>query len=432
MTPLRLDDARMMASAVPSGITPTEWNELAIRFGGVHAGVARDGAAGRLGFMEIEAQAAELQRVLDFAARARPACTDVVVLGIGGSALGTIALRSALAAHDGTPRLHVMDNVDPHSFGPLLAHAPLATTLWIVISKSGGTAETVAQYAIARARVEAAGFAPAQRFAFVTDPAAGPLRAIAARDGIPAFEVPPNVGGRFSVFSPVGTLPAALAGYDVRGFLAGARAVRDRCDTASLGDNPAGLFASLLWRAHQRAGQGTHVLMPYSDAFRDLGPWFVQLWAESLGKLDADGIPSGPTPLGARGTTDQHSMLQLLMQGPADKVVAFVRLAAHEGDLTIPAGGDVPDSAAYLRGRSMGEVLDAEADATARALVSAGRPNLTITVDAASARGLGEVMMLLMMATIYAGVLYRVDPLGQPGVEIGKRLARETLQAVRK
>lgn len=428
MTPLRLDDGRMMAAAVPSGVTPAEWNDIALRFGDVHAALRRDLAAGKLGFMDLEAQAPERERLLGFAAGAREGCTDVVVLGIGGSALGTIALRSALAMHGDVPRLHVLDNVDPHTFAALLGHLPLATTTWIVVSKSGGTVETIAQYAIARERVEAAGLVPAERFAIVTDPESGALRAIARRDGIPAFAVPPNVGGRFSVFSPVGTLPGALAGYDIGAFIDGARAARDRCATATIGDNPAGILASLLWRAHQRAGQNTHVLMPYSDRLRDLGPWFVQLWAESLGKLDVEGIPSGPTPLGARGATDQHSMLQLLMQGPVDKVVTFVRLASHPADLTIPAGGDVPDAAAYVRGRTMGEVIDAEADATARALVSAGRPNMTLTVDAADARGLGELMMTFMIATIYAGTLYRVDPLGQPGVELGKRLARETLE----
>ncbi|HVZ48448.1 MAG TPA: glucose-6-phosphate isomerase, partial [Gemmatimonadaceae bacterium] len=288
-----------------------------------------------------------------------------------------------------------------------------------------------AQYAIARDRVQAEGFDAARHFVVVTDPAEGPLRAIAARDGIAAFDVPPSVGGRFSVFTPVGTLPAALAGYDVPAFVAGARALRDRTGTATLAENPAGLVGALLWRAHQRAGQNTHVLMPYADALRDLGPWFVQLWAESLGKVDADGMPTGPTPLAARGATDQHSLLQLLMQGPADKVVVFVRVASHPRDLVIPAAADVPEVAAFLRGRTMGEVLDAEADATARALVSAGRPSMTITVDAAEARAMGELMMLLMMATIYAGALYRVDPLGQPGVELGKRLARETLRDAR-
>jgi len=424
---LRVDDARMMAAGVPSGVTPSEWNELAVRFGEVHAAVTRDRAAGRYGFMELEAQASETARVIGHVAHAPTRYTDVVVLGIGGSALGAIAVRTALGRHDDVPRLHVVDNVDPHTFAALLSRVALDRTLWVVVSKSGSTVETLAQYAIVRECLAAGGLAVANHMAIVTDPLAGPLRAVAVGEGIPAFDVPANVGGRFSVLTPVGTLPAACAGYDVASLLAGARTMRDRCTSPTLSDNPAGVFATLLWRAHQRVGQGTHVFMPYSDALRDVAPWFVQLWAESLGKVDADGLPAGPTPVAARGATDQHSLLQLLMDGPADKVVCFVRLGAHARDLRIPDSAVVPDAGAFVRGRSLGELLDAECDATARALVSAGRPSMTITLDSPDAHGMGELFMFLMLATVYAGALYRVNPLDQPGVELGKRLARETL-----
>ena len=424
--PLRLDDARMMLSAVPSGATPDEWNALALRFGEVHAAVEADRRAGRYGFMELDAQAGELARVEAFAATARGRCDDVVVLGIGGSALGAIALRTALGGA-GTPRLHVVDNVDPASMRAALDAVRLDRTRWCVVSKSGTTVETLAQYAIVRDRLAAASLDPRAHLAFVTDPHAGPLRAIAGRDGIPCFDVAANVGGRFSVLTPVAMLPAALAGYHVAAIIAGARAMLARCASPALGDNPAGQFAALLWRAQQRVGQGTHVLMPYADALRDVAPWFVQLWAESLGKRDADGMPTGPTPLAARGATDQHSLLQLLMEGPADKVVAFVRVAARHADLAIPSGEVVPDAAAFVRGKTLGALLDAEADATASALARAGRPSLTITIDRADAHGLGELLMMLMLATVYAGALYRVNPLDQPGVELGKKLAREAL-----
>ncbi len=426
--PLRVDESRMTAAAVPSGVTPVEWNDLAIRFGDVHADVVRDASGGRYGFQELEAQSREVTRVLDFAARAAKAVDDVVVLGIGGSALGAIALRTALGRSGTLPRLHVMDNVDPHAFTSLLASLPLERTLWIVVSKSGSTVETLAQYAIVREALASAGLSAGRHMAFVTDPVAGPLRQVATDEGIPAFDVPVNVGGRFSVLTPVGLLPAALCGYDVTALLAGAGAMRDRCATPTLSANPAGMFATLLWRAHQRAGQSTHVFMPYSDALRDVAPWFVQLWAESLGKTDADGLPAGPTPVAARGATDQHSLLQLLMEGPADKVVCFVRLASHARDIAVPASGLVPDAAAFVRGRTLGALLDAEAEATARALMTAGRPSLSVVVEGATPRALGELLMFLMLATVYAGGMYRVDPLGQPGVELGKRLAREALQ----
>ena len=425
--PMQINDARMMMSAVPSGVAPDEWNALAIRFGEVHTAVEADRKNGRYGFTELDAQAAEFKRVADFAKGAVGQFYDVVVLGIGGSSLGAIALRSALGAVEGAPRLHVVDNIDPATFAALLARVSLDRTLWCVVSKSGGTVETLAQYAIVRDRLAFAGLAPSKHLVIVTDPTSGPLRAIAVRDSIPAFAVPANVGGRFSVLTPVGTLPAALAGHDVAALLAGAKTMLAQCATPSLSDNPAGQFATLLWRAHQRAGQGTHVLMPYSDALRDIAPWFVQLWAESLGKVDADGLPQGPTPLAARGATDQHSLLQLLMEGPADKVVAFVRVAARDIDLTVPATGDMPEAAAFMRGRTLGELIDAEATATASALGRAGRPSLTITLERADAHNAGELLMMLMLATVYAGALYRVNPLDQPGVQLGKKLAKEAL-----
>ena len=425
--PIRIDDARMMMSAVPSGVTPDEWNSLAMRFGEVHAEVEVDRAKGRFGFTELDAQAPELKRVLDFAKSVTGQFYDVVVLGIGGSSLGAIALRSALGTIEGAPRLHVLDNIDPGTFAALLARVSLDRTLWCVVSKSGGTVETLSQYAIVRERLAAAGLAASKHCVFVTDPTDGPLRAIAKRDGIPAFAVPANVGGRFSVLTPVGTLPGALAGHDVVALVAGARAMLASCDTPALSENPAGLFATLLWRAQQRVGQGTHVFMPYSDALRDIAPWFAQLWAESLGKVDADGLPQGPTPLAARGATDQHSLLQLLMEGPADKVVAFVRVASRDIDLTGPAKGDIPDAAAFMRGRTLGELIDAEATATASALGRAGRPSLTISLERCDAHNVGELLMMLMLATVYAGALYRVNPLDQPGVELGKKLAKEAL-----
>jgi glucose-6-phosphate isomerase len=424
--PLRIDDARMMAAAIPSGVSPSEWNDLSLRFGEAHKEYASVRAAGRYGFVELEAQRPEFEKAKRYAAPLFATFSDVVVLGIGGSALGAIALRSALGSYAATPRLHVVDNVDPSTFGALVDRLALDRTLWLVISKSGTTVETLSQYAIVRAWLKRAGLAPSKHLAIITDPVAGPLREIARNDKIPAFDVPTNVGGRFSVFTPVGTLPALLAQYDAAGFLDGAKAMRDRCDTADLSANPAGIVATLLWRAHQLAGQGTHVVMAYSDGLRDLATWFAQLWGESLGKKDADGLPAGPTPLAARGATDQHSLLQLLMEGPADKVVVFVRIAAHKGDIVVP-GDDLPDAAAFMKGRSLGQLLDAEADASAKALVSAARPSLTITVDACDARSIGEAMMMFMIATVYAGALYRVDPLGQPGVELGKKLAREAL-----
>jgi glucose-6-phosphate isomerase len=321
----------------------------------------------------------------------------------------------------------VLDNVDPRTITAVLSIVALPRTMFVVISKSGGTVETLAQYLVVRDRLAREGLDVARHLAFVTDPVKGALRAIAARDGIPVFAVPPNVGGRFSVLSPVGTLPAALCGIDIEALCAGATVMRDATMGDDLMHNAAGLFATLQWRAHAQAGQGLHVMMPYSDALRDLAPWFVQLWAESLGKVDADGMHVGPTPIAGVGATDQHSQVQLFMEGPADKTVTFLRVEAPADDLEIPRLETGEPALAFLGGHTLGELLDVECRATAHALSRAGRPSMTMMVGAPDAWHLGGLMMWLMQATTLAGALYRVNPLDQPGVELGKRLANREL-----
>jgi glucose-6-phosphate isomerase len=429
---IRLDVSGMMRSAVPTGATPEGLAAMAPRLRELHDGMLADAKRGILGFRELEAQGAERDRVLGWAHAVAPSCQDVVVLGIGGSALGALALRTALLPRDwntrsaesreGRPRLHLLDNVDPRSVRGLLDLVDLTHTRFLVISKSGSTAETMSQYLAVRERLGSARLEARDHIAFVTDPEKGVLRRIAREEGIPAFEVPANVGGRFSVLSPVGMLPAALTGMDVAALVDGATAMRDRCAGTSFHEDPAIAFAALQWRAHAEAGQGMHVLMPYSDAFRDLAPWFVQLWAESLGKRRNDGTHVGPTPIAAVGATDQHAQVQLFMEGPVDKTVTFVDVAEDQGgDLTIPKKG-APKELAYLGGRGFGELLRAECRATAGALARMGRPTMTLRVSRADAWHLGGLFMLFELATIHAGRLYGVDPLDQPGVELGKQL----------
>jgi len=280
----------------------------------------------------------------------------------------------------------------------------------------------MAQYLIVHERLRTtAGVDPGRHLVFITDPAQGALRPIAQREGIPALDIPSNVGGRFSVLSPVGMLPAALIGIDIAALLDGAAAMARRCESDDLALNPAGAYALLQWLADTKAGKHIHVMMPYSDALRDFAGWFVQLWAESLGKIRTDGASVGPTPLAALGATDQHSQVQLFMEGPADKTVTFITSADREGDLEIPrAYADVKDLS-YLGGKTLGELLDIERRATAGALAKKGRPNLTVTLDRVDASHVGELILFLELATIYAGALYGVDPLNQPGVELGKQ-----------
>jgi glucose-6-phosphate isomerase len=420
----------MLSPGVAGGIAVGDLERAAVTFAEAREAVMARHARGELGFLDLPADRALLELSVAAAHRLHERnVRDVVVLGIGGSALGPIALRSALrrpawnalsdSLRDGLPRLHVLDNIDPVTMSALLDRLDLASSAFVVISKSGGTAETMAQYLIARQRVEQAALAARDHFVFVTDPERGALRALARSDGIPALDVPPNVGGRFSVLSPVGMLPAASIGIDVRAVLDGAESMRARCATAELLRNPAGAFAVLQWLADVRLGRSTHVLMPYADALRDLSAWFVQLWAESLGKVRADGTSVGPTPIAAVGATDQHSQMQLFMEGPQDKTVTFLAVEHPDADLAIPRAGAADLS--YLGGHGLAELLAAEQRASAAALARYGRPSMTLAVDRIDAWHIGGVLMLLEMATAFAGELYGVNAFDQPGVELGKR-----------
>jgi glucose-6-phosphate isomerase len=447
---IRIDYTNMLAGAVTGGISPGSWQTAQQRFPAVRADLVAQHRGGRLGFLDLPGDSALHRQSADFARKAKGRFDDVVVLGIGGSALGPIALRTGLRPsgwnslpaerRGGYPRLHVLDNVDPATIAGLLDRVDLGRALFIVTSKSGGTAETMAQYLVVRARLQSTlGEQASDHLVFLTDPEKGGLRAIARTDGIAALDIPPAVGGRFSVLTPVGLLPAALIGIDTAELLAGAGDMARRCETDELRRNPAGVFATLEWMADEQLGRRIHVLMPYSDPLRDIAAWFVQLWAESLGKERAGtpGIGVGPTPLAALGATDQHSQVQLFMEGPHDKTIAFVAVREPLADVAIPSlHADIPELG-YLGGHRLAELLDIERRATAGALARRGRPNLTIEVDRVDAWHFGGLLMLFEIATIYAGTLYGVNPLAQPGVELGKQftyamLGRADAEAARR
>jgi glucose-6-phosphate isomerase len=432
---LTLDFTNMMAGALPhgAGITQEQLQGSGARFRDAHTAV--HARVADLGFLTLASNEPLLTQSLAVAEAVQGRFDDVLLLGIGGSALGPIALRTALCPPQwntltteqrrGRPRLHVLDNVDPATIGATLPRLDLARTLVLVVSKSGGTVETMAQYLIVRdALVQAVGEdAAKQHLVFVTDPEVGALRRIARAEGIPSVDIPANVGGRFSVLSPVGILPAALLGIDVRALLAGAAHVTEAAGTGDLAGNLPGTFAVLQWLADTDHGRRVQVLMPYADPLRDLALWFVQLWAESLGKTRRDGQPVGPTPLPAVGATDQHSQVQLFMEGPLDKTVTFVAVRGRSGEGRIPARhGDIPELG-YLGGHTLGELIDIEQRATAGALAARGRFNATLAIDAIDAWHLGALMQTFALATAYAGELYGVNAFDQPGVELGKQFA---------
>ena len=427
---IRIDYSNMM---IAGGLDEAAWSAASGDFSRAHAAFTALREGGTVGFVDAVRDNALRDQSTRFAERVRGRFTDVVVLGIGGSALGPIALRTALrpsgwnmlddSGRDGYPRLHVLDNVDPETIAALLERLDLVKSLFVVTSKSGGTAETMSQFLIVHERMSTDGLEPAEHFVFITDPRQGALRPLAERMSIPALDIPPSVGGRFSVLTPVGILPAALIGIDVAKLLKGATEMAARCDTPVLAENPAGVFATLQWLAQTHTGKSINVLMPYSDPLRDFAAWFVQLWAESLGKHKADGSSVGQTPLAALGATDQHSQVQLFMEGPKDKVVTFVAVGERAMNVTIPHGFKEVKELGYLGVHSLSELIDIEQRATAGALAKRGRPNLTIHLERVDEWHVGGLMMLLELATAYAGELYGVDAFNQPGVELGKQFA---------
>lgn len=366
----------------------------------------------------------------------RPRTENLVVLGIGGSALGNIALQAALnpltwnllpREKRNGPRLFVLDNVDPTFVGDVMdvieaSDPKFERTVINVISKSGETAETAAQFLIAQDKLKRAlGSRHADHIVAVTDPAKGTMRSICDQEGYATLPVPDGVGGRFSVLSPVGLFSAAMCGVDIAALLDGAAAMDARCSCETMRENPAATLAWLLVTLAQR-GKGNHVLMPYANGLYLLADWYRQLWAESLGKqhdLNGREVFAGATPIKALGTTDQHSQVQLYREGPNDKVIGFIEVDRFHRDLHVPQSIET-ESLQYLAGASMSNLLNAEKRATEYALVESQRPNFTLRFPEISAHAVGQFIQLWQVTTAYAGRLLNIDAYDQPAVETGK------------
>ncbi len=375
------------------------------------------------------------------AERAPPDTRALVVMGMGGSTLGAMALADGLLdpawnhlgpeARKGRPRVFFCDNPDPSSLAALLSILDPARSLVNVVSKSGTTTETLAFAMIARQWLRDA-LPPRdarRRVVATTGDFSSPLGAMAAREGWDTLGVPARVGGRFSVLTPVGLYPAQLLGMDLRALRLGAARMRARCLRPEFRENPAAVLATLLHAWDRMEKRGVQILMPYADRLARFAQWVVQLWAESLGKSkdgEAALLPSGPSPAPARGATDQHSRLQLWMDGPPRNVIVFIELSALGADLRIPASSD--RRLAHLGEHALGELLRRQRLATAEALHRAGTPSLLLKIRKWDAEAMGELIMLFQTATLYAAALYGVNPFDQPGVELGKRLTRELLK----
>jgi len=395
--------------------------------------VERERKAGGHRYRDLPTDRRMRATVLDAVRRRKKGIENLVVLGIGGSALGNIALQSALnpplynllpPAKRRGPRLFVMDNIDPVQFSALLdlLGTSLRKTLFNVISKSGETAETASQFLIIRDLLRRKlGKSFARQVLVTTDPESGTLRSQADEDGYETLPVPPGVGGRFSVLSAVGLFSAAMCGIDVGRLLDGAAAMSERVATTTVKRNPAAMLALLLTEFYAR-GKRIHVMFPYAGQLRDLADWYRQLWAESLGKQHgSDGRPAGvgPTPVMSLGATDQHSQVQLYREGPNDKVFVFVEVEKFARDVKIPRSG-APEPLRYLQGASLATLLNAEKRATEYALVASQRPCMTLRLPEISPWTVGEFILLWEAATTIAGALLGIDPYDQPAVQLGK------------
>jgi len=365
----------------------------------------------------------------------KPRCENLVVLGIGGSALGNIALQSALNPFmynlDNNqrkgPRLFVFDNVDPAQFGSFLDFISprLGKTIFNVVSKSGQTAETASQLMIVQKLLEAK-FGSARlkdHIVATTDAQKGTLRKIANEIGLPTLEVPDVVGGRFSVLSAVGLFSAAMCGINIDQLLAGARDMHARVTNPDFFKNPAAINAAIQYHFYNR-GKKISVMMPYSYALYNFADWYRQLWAESLGKkfaLDGREVFAGPTPVKALGATDQHSQVQLYREGPNDKVFTLIEVENHGKKVKIPAQPKSAPELAYLAKKDMGELLNAEKKATEYALCASNRPCLTVLFPKVEAFTVGQFILLFEATTSFAGALFGINTYDQPAVELGKQ-----------
>ena len=353
---------------------------------------------------------------------------DLIVLGIGGSSLGGLTLITALQhpyfnllSARPALRVHFVENVDGDVIAGLLDVLDPKRTLIDVISKSGTTTETMAAYLSCKAWLEAAlGDGYTEQIIATTDPEKGILRPLAGRKGYATLPVPPSVGGRFSVLSAVGLLPAALGGLDVAALLRGARKAAEHFEKPALENEI--LQAALVQDLFGQQGRNITVFMPYSTRLRFLSDWFAQLWAESLGKNKPGGGHTGTTPVKAVGTTDQHSQVQLYREGPRDKVITFVRVAESAQGARIPDAEPGEAETGYLGGKPYQTLMNAELAATAYALAQAGQPNYTLDIGRIDAENLGELMHFLMLQTGVMGELLGINAFDQPGVELGKVL----------
>ncbi len=366
---------------------------------------------GNLGFIQLLNQ--NLQKIYEKLKEFQEKFKNFVVFGIGGSALGTKAIYQACG--NNKKNLNVIDNIDPDYFKSFIEKIDISNTLFIIISKSGKTSETISQFLIIKDLLEK-NFKEKykERLIIITDPEKGGLRKFARNENILSFEVPENVGGRFSVLSPVGLVPLYLAEISIENLIEGAKNIYKNCQSDDIFSNPSYLSGAIQYLSYLN-GKKISVIMPYSSKLEYFAEWFRQLWAESLGKNEK----VGPTPVKAIGVTDQHSQLQLFMDGPNDKIITFIEIENFENIVKIPELKNYEDFE-FLYGKSLNQLFKTEFESVKIALAKKGKLNYTIKIDKLNEFTMGELILFFELQTVFTGFLFNINPFDQPGVEEGK------------
>ncbi len=433
---LRLDFNNMMANLIGEhGISEEDFAKLEAKIEAAEKGMVEKRANGGMDWRDLPYnQDAIVEDIVNYVEENKDWVESFVVLGIGGSALGPIAVQQAInhphwnelskEKRKGYPKLYVVDNVDPEKLVALFDVIDLETSLFNVISKSGGTSETMSQFMIIKEMIEKelGKDAIKKHIVATTDASKGTLRPIADEEGLKSYIIPAGVGGRFSELTPVGLLPAAMCGIDIKTLLEGAAYMDELCKTDDTFKNPAHMYGLLQYISMQQ-GKNISIVMAYADGLKYIADWYAQLWAESLGKkFDLDGkvVNVGQTPVKALGATDQHSQVQLYAEGPHDKVVLFMGVDNYRSEITIPEiYGDVPNLG-FLGGATHNKLIQTEQMATEYALFKAEQTNMTLTVPQINEFTVGQILYMFEVATGFAGELMNINAFDQPGVEEGK------------
>jgi glucose-6-phosphate isomerase len=416
------------------GITDAQLKTLAKKTLPLISRLNKERKAGKTSYRDLPYNEKTVQKVKKLTAELKDRCENLVVLGIGGSALGNIALQTALNPYmhnlDDSqrpgPRLFVFDNIDPPQLASFLDWVgdKLDKTIFNVISKSGQTSETAAQFLIIhKLLLDRLGREGLQNQVIATtNRKKGTLRKIADDLNLRCLEVPEGVGGRFSVLSAVGLFSAAMCGIDIDSLLEGARAMDARVSCEDFYKNPAAINAAINYHFYNH-GKKISVMMPYSYHLKDLADWYRQLWAESLGKtqdLKGNEVYIGPTPVKALGATDQHSQIQLYREGPNDKLFTFLQVNNFNQDIKIGPAPDCAPELGFLADKDLSLLLNSEKKATEYALLQSKRPCLTVVFPEVNAYTVGQFIYLYEVTTSFVGALFGINPYDQPAVELGK------------